>query len=125
MDEKDDPWDWHDHPGVTWAAGASAVALVLLLVMAVVQTSDSSHAPPFAPPAPRTDTTPGSAYTTPSSSTSYPRPSIQTSQFTDAPGSSGAIEAPGSAEPSTDESTSSTTIPNPYGTTTPTNAGHV
>ncbi|MDP9165404.1 MAG: hypothetical protein M3O32_04995 [Actinomycetota bacterium] len=122
-------WDWREHPGVTWAAGLSAAALLALLVVAVIQTSDSSHAPGFAPP-PGVGTSSATAYTTSSTSVpnyrvpSYTLPSIQTSQDSGAPATT---SRPSTAEPSVEEptATTSTTASNPYGTTTPTNAGHV
>ncbi|MDT5197395.1 MAG: hypothetical protein QOH20_4149, partial [Mycobacterium sp.] len=45
MTDEDGRPDWHDHPGVIWAAGAAAVALVGLLVFAVLQVSDGSPRP--------------------------------------------------------------------------------
>ena len=62
---------------------------------------------------------------TSSSTTSYAPPSVQTSQDGGLPVVTG---APTTAdEPTADDSTTTTppTISNPYGTTTPTNAGHV
>ena len=41
-----------ERPGVTWAAGVAAVALLVILVAAVIRTSGSSDAPAFVPPAP-------------------------------------------------------------------------
>jgi hypothetical protein len=49
-------------------------------------------------------------------------PSVLTSEDTGAPLTTG---DPTTDEPSTDESTTPTSTSNPYGTTTPTNAGHV
>ncbi|WP_284229658.1 hypothetical protein [Mycobacterium antarcticum] len=125
MDDEDDRETGRDHPAVIWAAAAAAVALVAILVVAVIRTSDSSHAPAFVPPAPYVDTTSAAPYTTSSSTReSYAVPSVQTSQDSGVPPITGAPDAgpaPG------DESTPSApaTISNPYGTTTPTNAGHV
>ena len=130
MGDEHGQWDWREHPGVIWAAGVSAAALLALLVAAVIQTSDSSHAPAFVPPAPNADTSATTAYTTPSTAVpnyslpSYSLPSIQTSQDSGAPPTTSrpSIEAPSVDEPT---ATTSTTASNPYGTTTPTNAGHV
>jgi hypothetical protein len=118
----DEGWSWHDQRAVMWAAGLAAVALIALLVVAVMRTSESSDAPPVVAPAPSVDTMSGSTYTTSSTSTSYPVPSVLTSEDTGAPVTTG---GPTTDEPSTDESTTPTSTSNPYGTTTPTNAGHV
>jgi hypothetical protein len=122
--DEDGRQDWHDHPGVIWAAGVAAVALVGLLVYAVVRVSDgSSLLPGDGPPAPSYAST-SSTSTTTSTSTSYPMPSVQTSEDTGPPVTVPSTEdAPGSDD--SDTTTTSTTIYNPYGTTTPTNAGHV
>lgn len=114
-----------DDHRLTWAAGAAAVALIVLLVVAVVRTSDSSHAPGFAPPPPAADSTSESGYATSSSSTSYTVPRVKTSQDAGIP-----VVTDGplpTDEATVDDKTSatSTTNSNPYGTTTPTNAGHV
>jgi hypothetical protein len=125
MDEDGRP-DWHDQRGVVWAAGAAAVALVGLLVVAVVRTSSGSVDLPYvAPPATSAATTAaGTSLKTPSATTSYTAPSVQTSQATGpvAPGSPPEASTEDAPAP---EPTTSTTINNPYGTTAPTNAGHV
>jgi hypothetical protein len=118
--------DWHDHRGVMWAAGVAAVALVGLLVLAVIRTSgDSSRQPNFAPPGTSEATSSPSNWTTSSSTTSYPVPSVQTSEPTvlvPGPPSDAPTDDSG---PDPETPTTSTTIYNPYGTTTPTNAGHI
>jgi hypothetical protein len=115
--------DWHDHPGVIWAAGVAAVVLVGLLVYAVIRVSSgSSLLPGDDAPAPSYATT--SSTTTTSTTTSYTVPSVQTSEDTGPP-----VTVPSTAGDSgsddSDTTTSSTTTSNPYNTTTPTNAGHV
>lgn len=124
VDDEDDRETGRDHPAVIWAAAAAAVALVAILVVAVIRTSDSSRAR-VRSTCPYVDTTSAAPYTTSSSTReSYAVPSVQTSQDSGVPPITGAPDAgpaPG------DESTPSApaTISNPYGTTTPTNAGHV
>lgn len=118
--------DWHDHRGVMWAAGVAAVALVGLLVLAVIRTAgDSSRPPNFAPLGTSEATSSPSKWTTSSSTTSYPVPSVQTSEPTvlvPGPPSDAPTDDSG---PEPETPTTSTTIYNPYGTTTPTNAGHI
>jgi hypothetical protein len=98
VNDEDGRLDWHDHPGVIWAAGVAALALVGLLVYAVIRVSGgSSLLPGDAPPAP--------SYATTSST------STGTSTTEDQSGPT--------------ETTTSTTIYNPYSSTTPTNAGHI
>ncbi|WP_051574129.1 hypothetical protein [Mycobacterium sp. URHB0044] len=122
IDEDRQP-DWHDHPGVVWAAGVAAVALLGLLVFAVIRVSGgSSLLPGDAPPAPTYAST--SATKSTSTSTSYTVPSVQTSEDTGPPATVPSTDDdPGSDDP--ESATTSTTTSNPYGTTTPTNAGHV
>jgi hypothetical protein len=126
MDEDGRP-DWHDQRGVVWAAGAAAVALVGLLVVAVVRTSSGSVDLPYvAPPATSAATTAaGTTLKTPSATTSYTVPSVQTSQATGPAAPGPPPEASTEDESGPTEPTTSTTIYNPYGTTTPTNAGHI
>lgn len=123
IDEDRQP-DWHDHPGVIWAAGAAALALVGLLVFAVLRVSGgSSLLPGDAPPVPTYATTSSSDKST-STSTSYTVPSVQTSEDTGPPVTIPSTEDDSGSDDS-ESTTTSTTIYNPYGTTTPTNAGHV
>jgi hypothetical protein len=97
--------------------------LLVVLVVAVIRMSDATGAPVVGPPAPSPDATSGSKYTTSSSSTSYGVPSVQTSEDGGAPA---ATDVPTTDDPATDDPTQTpTTTANPYGTTTPTNAGHV
>ncbi|MDT5069292.1 MAG: hypothetical protein QOK02_5447 [Mycobacterium sp.] len=119
----DEQPDWHEQPGVIWAAGAAAVVLVGLLVYAVIRVSDgSSLLPNDGPPAPTYAST--SATSTTTSTTTYTVPSVQTSEDTGPPATVPSTEdTPGFDD--SDTPTTSTTIYNPYGTTTPTNAGHV
>ncbi|MDT5241660.1 MAG: hypothetical protein QOD97_3858 [Mycobacterium sp.] len=117
--------DWHDHPGVIWAAGAAAVALVGLLVFAVLQVSDGSSRPGDMP---LPDTSAASTSTsgkTASTSSSYTVPSVQTGEPTGPAVSGPPPEASTEDQSGPTETTTSTTIYNPYGTTTPTNAGHI
>jgi hypothetical protein len=122
-DEDEQP-DWHEQPGVILAAGAAALVLVGLLVYAVIRVSDgSSLLPGDGPPAPTYASTSATSTTT-STTTSYTVPSVQTSEDTGPPATVPSTEG----DPGFDDSdtpTTSTTIYNPYGTTTPTNAGHV
>ncbi|KAA0102217.1 hypothetical protein CIW49_02555 [Mycolicibacterium sp. P1-18] len=114
-----------EHPGAVWAAGAAAVALLAVLVVAVVRMSGPSVAPDVQLPASSSAGTSETRYTTSSTSTSYAVPSVQTSEDGGGPAPT---DAPTTGDPATDEPTSvstSTTPANPYGTTTPTNAGHV
>lgn len=125
MSDDDERWDWHQQRGVTWAAGAAAVALIVLLVVAVIRTATSSHVP-AGPPGTSDVTTSGSWSQTASSSTSYTMPSVQTSDGSgpevSAPPPTG--EAPQPEDPGT-PTTTSTTIANPYVTTTTQNGGAV
>jgi cytoskeletal protein RodZ len=117
--------DWHDRQGIMWVAGVAALALVGLLIVAVIRASDDSTRPPnFAPPDTSESTSEPSTWTISTSSTSYTVPSVQTSE-PDVP-----AQGPPSAPPTDDsgpdtDTATSTTIDNPYNTTTPTNAGHV
>ncbi len=120
-DDDDDP-SWHNRKGIVFAAGAAGLVLVGLLVWAVIHTSRGTAPSDSIPP--ETSSSGSSVYTTSStSSTSYSVPRVQTSEDdtgTGAPVSSTPAE-PGDAATTTD----TTTITNPYGTTTPTNAGHI
>jgi hypothetical protein len=121
-DEDGQP-DWHDHPGVIWAAGVAALALVGLLVFAVIRVSGGSSLLPGDAPMVTSFAT-SSTSTSTTTSTSYTVPSVQTSEDTGPPVTIPSIEDdPGSDD--SDTTTTSTTTSNPYGTTTPTNAGHV
>jgi hypothetical protein len=122
-DEDGQP-DWHDHPGVIWAAGVAALALVGLLVFAVIRVSGgSSLFPGDDAPAPSYATT-SSTTTTTATTTSYTVPSVQTSEDTGPPVTVTSTEDDPGADDS-DTTTTSTTTSNPYNTTTPTNAGHI
>jgi cytoskeletal protein RodZ len=120
-DDDDDP-SWHNQKGIVFAAGAAGLVLVGLLVWAVIHTSRGSAPSDSIPP--ETSSSGSSVYTTSSTSTtSYSVPRVQTSEDdtdTGAPGSSTPGE-PGDGATTTD----TTTTTNPYGTTTPTNAGHI
>jgi hypothetical protein len=117
--------DWHDQRGLVWAAGVAAVALIGLLVYAVIRVSSgSSLLPGLEPSGTSVATTPSFTSKTSSTTTSYTVPSVQTSEDTGPP----LILPPTEESPGSDDSgttTTSTTIYNPYGTTTPTNAGHI
>ena len=119
----DDDGDWHDQQPVILAAGAAALVLVAILVWAVINTSENARVPDAVPFAPSSATS--STYTTKSTtSTSYTVPSVQTSQYNPVvpapPPSTSADDDPADAE-----TAPTTTIYNPYLTTTPTNAGHI
>lgn len=117
--------DWHDRPGVIWAAGAAAIALVALLVYAVIRVSGgASLLPGDDAPAPSYATTSSTSKTT-STSTSYTVPSVQTSEDTGPPVTITSTEDDSGSDDSDSTTTTSTTTSNPYGTTTPTNAGHI
>jgi hypothetical protein len=121
-DEDGQP-DWHDHPGVVWAAGVAALALVGLLVFAVIRVSGGSSLLPGDAPTATSLATSSTSEST-STSTSYPVPSVQTSEDTGPPVTVASTEDdPGSDD--SDTTTTPTTTSNPYGTTTPTNAGHI
>jgi cytoskeletal protein RodZ len=121
---EDERLDWHDHPGVIWAAGMAALALVGLLVYVVIRVSGgSSLLPGDAPPATSYATT--SSSTGSSTTTSYTVPSVQTSEDTGAPVTGPPPEASTEDPSGPTETTTSTTIYNPYSSTTPTNAGHI
>ena len=112
-----------EHPGAVWAAGAAAVALLAVLVVAVIRMSGPADAPNVEFPTSSRPGTSETRYTTSSSSTSYPVPSVQTSEDGGGPPP---VDAPTTGDPAVDEPTTTSTTPaNPYGTTTPTNAGHV
>jgi hypothetical protein len=115
--------DWHDQRGLIWAAGVAAVALICLLVYAVIRVSSGSSLLPGGPPSATSfSNMPSTTGKTTSTTTSYTVPSVQTSEDTGPPVTVPSTEeAPGSD----DTTTTSTTIYNPYGTTTPTNAGHI
>jgi hypothetical protein len=116
--------DWHDQRGLIWAAGVAAVALICLLVYAVIRVSSgSSLLPGGLPSATPFSNTPSTTRNTTSTSTSYTVPSVQTSEDTGPP----VTVPPTEDDPGSDDTTTttSTTIYNPYGTTTPTNAGHI
>ncbi|MBB5163505.1 hypothetical protein [Mycobacterium sp. AZCC_0083] len=124
MKDEDGRLDWHDHPGVIWAAGLAALALVGLLVYAVIRVSGgSSLLPGDAPTATSYATT--SSSTGNSTTTSYAVPSVQTSEDTGAPVTGPPPEASTEDRSGPTETTTSTTIYNPYSSTTPTNAGHI
>jgi len=124
VNDEDGRLDWHDHPGVIWAAGVAALALVGLLVYAVIRVSGgSSLLPGDAPPATSYATT--SSSTGRSTTTSYTVPSVQTSEDTGAPVTGPPPEASTEDQSRPTETTTSTTIYNPYSSTTPTNAGHI
>lgn len=119
---------WHDNQSVVWAAGAAAVILLGVLIFAVLEMSGGSTNPP-APgaPLPSYATTSGSRTSTSSTTTtSYPVPSAQTSELS--PGAPTATtDQPTDQVPDLDtpSPTTSTTIFNPYVTTTQPAAGQV
>ena len=123
--DEDGRQDWHDHPGVIWAAGAAAVALVGLLVFAVLRVSDGSSQPGDLPSPDTSAATTSASRKTPSTTTGYTVPSVQTSEATGPAVSGPPPEASTEDQSGPTESTTSTTIYNPYNTTTPTNAGHI
>ena len=129
VNDEDERLDWHDHPGVIWAAGVAAAALVGLLIYAVIRVSHGSSLLPGGdePTAPSYATTSSTSKTS-STSTSYTMPSVQTSEDTGPPVTVTSTEDDQGSNDSDATSTSettSTTTSNPYNTTTPTNAGHI
>ncbi len=117
--------DWHDQRGLIWAAGVAAVALICLLVYAVIRVSSgSSFLPGGLPSATSFSDTPSTTRNDHLDDVPATRcPSVQTSEDTGPP-----VTVPPTADdPGSDDTTTttSTTIYNPYGTTTPTNAGHI
>jgi hypothetical protein len=125
--DEDGGREWHDHPGVVWASAAAAVGLVGLLVFAVVRTAgDATYPAGVVPPAASLATTAGPTLKTASATTTYSVPSVQTSQAT-APEVTGPPPEASTEDAPDDPATSSTstTIYNPYVTTTPPAAGHV
>jgi hypothetical protein len=119
----DDDGSWHDQQPVIVAAGVAGLVLLALLVWAVFDTASNSRVPDTLPEPPSSATS--STYTTSSTSTtSYTVPSVQTSQdnpvITRPPAPTSEDDGPGG-----DETTPSTTITNPYVTTTTSNAGHI
>lgn len=124
--DEDERLDWHDHPGVIWAAGVAAVALVGLLIYAVIRVSHGSSLLPGGdePTVPSYAITSSTSKTT-STSTSYTMPSVQTSEDTGPPVTVTSTEDDQGSDDSDATTTTSTTTSNPYNTTTPTNAGHV
>jgi hypothetical protein len=127
-DADDDKNGWHDNQSVVWAAGAVAVILLGVLIFAVVEMSGGSTNPPV-PGAPLHSyaTMSGSRTSTSSTTTtSYPVPSVQTSELS--PGApTVTTDQPTDQVPDLDppSPTTSTTIFNPYATTTQPAAGHV
>ena len=123
MTDADDDNHWHNQPAVLWAAGLAAVALLGLLVFAVIQMSGGgTPAPQPGAPLPNYQTSRSSTSGSTSTSTDYPVPSVQTSE--DLPGAvpTGDTGQPGEQAPDGDAPSSvpstSTTIFNPYVTTT-------
>jgi len=126
VNDEDERLDWHDHPGVIWAAGVAAAALVGLLIYAVIRVSHGSSLLPGGdePTAPSYATTSSTSKTS-STSTSYTMPSVQTSEDTGPPVTVTSTEDDQGSNDSDATTTTSTTTSNPYNTTTPTNAGHI
>jgi hypothetical protein len=127
-DAGDDDNGWHDNQSVVWAAGVAAVILLGVLIYAVVAMSGGpTDAPVPGAPLPSYATTSGSRTSTSSTtSTSYPVPSVQTSELS--PGApTASTDRPTDLVPDLDtpSATTSTTIFNPYVTTTQPAAGHV
>ena len=128
--DEDDLKTWFERPPVIFSAGTAAIALVLVLIFAVMKTSQDSLAPPDSIAPPATSSTSQSWTPSSSTTTSYTLPSVQTSEQNLAPpapppaGREPTGEAPAEATDS-DTPTTWTTIFNPYVTTTPPLAGHV
>ena len=129
--DEDDLKSWFERPPVIFSAGTAAIALVIVLIFAVMKTSQDSMAPAESIAPPATSNTSESWTPSSSTTTSYPRPSVQTSEQNLVPP---APPPPVEREP-TDEATAEatdteapttpTTIFNPYVTTTPPLAAHV
>jgi hypothetical protein len=118
-----DDGSWHDQQPVIVAAGVAGVVLLMILVWAVMDTADNSSRPPEPTDLPPSSETSSTYTTSSSSSTSYTLPSVQTSQ--DNPIVTGPPTPTRSDDGPADETTTSSTLTNPYLTTTPTNAGHI
>jgi hypothetical protein len=56
VSDDDERWHWHDQRGVTWAAGAAAVALIVLVVVAVLRRGLSAFSQGALPPGEHTAT---------------------------------------------------------------------
>jgi cytoskeletal protein RodZ len=129
-EEPIDEQHWHDSRHAVIAAGAAAVLLLVILVWAVVRMAgDATRPRQFVPLGPSVATSPSTTgrSTSSSTSTSYGMPSVQTSEATPAPAPPPS-EAPTEDAPEPETSTTpsaSTTIFNPYVTTTQPAAGHV
>ena len=100
---------------LVWLAGAAVVALAAILVFAVVRTSRDATPPSGVAPPPLSSVATSQTRST-STTRSYTVPRVQTSEDT-AP----VITGPPAEAPPVDDSPSptSTTIYNPYVTTTP------
>ena len=118
--------DWHNQVSVVWAAGAAAVLLLGVLIYAVLQMSSGGAPGPPEPGAPLPSYATPSSTSGTTSTTSYAVPSVQTSEPSPGMPSASTDQSTGQA-PDTDTSTpaTSTTIYNPYVTTTNPAAGHV
>jgi cytoskeletal protein RodZ len=126
-DEDEQGNGWHNQASVVWAAGVAAVLLVGVLIYAVVQMSGGSTTSPPAPGAPLPTYATSSSTTSSTSSTSYAPPSVQTSELVPGAPTTAASDSATQDAPDLETSTpaTSTTIYNPYVTTTQPAAGHI
>ena len=118
---------WHDREPVALAAGVAAFALLGLLALAVIRTSEEATDPaPYLSPAGSNGTTTPTSPTirTLTTTSSYTVPSAQTSEDSGAPVTT-PPDAPSGGSDVPDAPPPPTTIFNPYATTTQGNAGHV
>ncbi|CAN5717822.1 hypothetical protein BH09ACT7_BH09ACT7_09330 [soil metagenome] len=128
-DIDDEDTGWHNRQPVLWAAGAAAVVLLGLLVFAVIRMSQGSTTTPSRPGEflPGYETRSSTRTSLSSTTTTYAVPSVQTSE--ELPGaavtSSGPPPEPAPDSDSPSTTPTSTTIFNPYVTTTQPAAGHV
>lgn len=112
---------WYEESWAVYAAGAGAVAVIIVLVFAVLQTAHDSVEPPRGP-APTTADAPSTSYTTTTTTTTTRSTRPSTSDIN--PGES----TPGSTTTTTDggwvpdfpelTGTTSTTTTDPYATST-------
>jgi cytoskeletal protein RodZ len=123
-DIDDEDTGWHNGQPVLWAAGAAAVVLLALLVFAVIRMSQGPTTTPPQPGQPLPSYATSRTTSEPPTTTSYPVPSAQTSEASPGAVTSSDVPTQQAPDPDTPSSTS-TTIFNPYVTTTQPAAGHV
>ncbi|MCG5432119.1 hypothetical protein LV457_07415 [Mycobacterium sp. MYCO198283] len=109
-----DPEPWYRTQAAIYAAGVAGLVVVLGIVLAVVQLSDSWGRPdgPVVPPPAAPTTTPlttATAPVTPPTTTSYTTPSVSTTEINPpAPGEVSPTSSETSTEPTTSEAETTT-----------------